>query len=1131
MAFDKRKALQNALAYTQQGKWDKAIAEYQAILKADPGDLTVCNNLGDLYARAGKPGDAIEKYLKLGDLYRADGLSVKAIAVYKKIGKLDPNRTEAYLACADLYQEQGLVGEAKVQLATVVEHYHKAGDTTKVIEVYQRLAQLDPTNHTLLTKLADLLAKQGLREAAAAEYGRAAHAAQAAGQTAESKRLFQKARDMLPDSPEPNLGLAEFQLREGLYAEAVSVLTKVTATDPANGRAWRLLGEAYGCLGQGPEAIGALEQAIALGLPEGEMGRPLSLALVQAGRTDEAIALCQRITEDALTREEPDAAVSLCQALVAVAPHLTALHAQLAALLTRLGRAEEARAATWALAAAYEAAGESEAAIHVYHQLLESDPSDAEAQARLEVLEAATAPPAAPEPEELPLPTVEAEPALLLETTAEVETAAPEVAEVALPTLEAEPQFLLETSAEESLAPAESEETFFNLMPGSAPTVAEAPPAEAPSEPPPEVGQAGGFGEIELPSIEFPTQEDSVELVEAGAAADDLPPVDFLGEGIAGLGALEAEEGASGEIAEQLAEAEVYLKYGLADKARERLSEVVRLAPDNLVAHRKLKAISLERNQVPEACKEILAIARILEARFQREAALREIQEGLELAPDAPDLQGYLAGLRRGVGVPSADVPAVPLPTEAPPIEELSLEIPDVVGAVEEPSLQAASPADWGIAPPVSEGAATAEAASVFDVPLDIGGEAALSSLSLGDEELPPELRALLEETDEGPAMLVEQAEPDHEQVMADDSAEATFYLEQGMPDEARAVYLRMQARDPQHPAVIGLGARLAAPTAAAVPEIQEALATPLAGNADTSAPPEVNPQSGLRDRLLPEEPSLDFEAEPLGSPFEPQGETQEPQPYELPVEVEKAQAAPDAAGLSAASGPESSVGGLGAKFTLTETGGAAPAEGFVNLGAELEEELAAEEQTAASPGGGPLMDGLLKEFQKGVLEHLDEKDFETHYNLGIAYKEMELYEEAVQEFRLAGRDPGRALACAELLGLCFLAMGQLDQAVLEYRAGLEIRGHPKEAYHALRYNLGVAYETQGDLARALEQFELVPAEDPRFREVRAKVQTLRERVPRPVVVPGPSAPDPTEAASARIREKEMRTKKRISFI
>ncbi|MBI4737529.1 MAG: tetratricopeptide repeat protein, partial [candidate division NC10 bacterium] len=264
MTFDKRKALQNALTFTQQGKWDKAIAEYQAILKADSRDLAVCNNLGDLYARAGRAAEAIEQYLKLGELYRADGLSVKAIAVYKKIVKLDSTRTEAHLACADLYEEQGLTGEAKLHLATVAEHYTKAGDSPKVVEIYQRLAQLDPANHTLLVKVGDLLLKEGMREAAAAEYERASQAAQAAGQIAESKRLLQKVRELAPDSAEANLSLAGLHLQEGKYAEAVEILTRVTAREAANAQAWRLLGEAHFGLGQTPEALTALEQAVAL---------------------------------------------------------------------------------------------------------------------------------------------------------------------------------------------------------------------------------------------------------------------------------------------------------------------------------------------------------------------------------------------------------------------------------------------------------------------------------------------------------------------------------------------------------------------------------------------------------------------------------------------------------------------------------------------------------------------------------------------------------------------------------------------------------------------------------------------------------------------------------------------------
>lgn len=247
MAFDKRKALQNALSYTQQGKWDKAIAEYQSIVKADPRDLTVCNNLGDLFARVGRTAEAIEQYLKLGELYRADGLSVKAIAVYKKIAKLDPSRTAAYLACADLYQEQGLVGEAKLQLATVAEHYSRASETEKLIGVYQRLAQLDPSNYVLAGKVADLLSREGMREEAAAEYARAAEAAQAAGQSVEGKRLLEKAREALPDSAGTNLSLGEWHLKGGLYAEAMDPLLKATAagrTMPRPGDSWakRMLG-------------------------------------------------------------------------------------------------------------------------------------------------------------------------------------------------------------------------------------------------------------------------------------------------------------------------------------------------------------------------------------------------------------------------------------------------------------------------------------------------------------------------------------------------------------------------------------------------------------------------------------------------------------------------------------------------------------------------------------------------------------------------------------------------------------------------------------------------------------------------------------------------------------------------
>lgn len=1122
MAFDKRKALQNALTYTQQGKWDRAIAEYQAIVKADPRDLTVCNNLGDLYARVGKPAEAIEQYLKLGELFRTDGLSVKAIAVYKKIVKLDPNRAAAYLACADLYQEQGLVGEAKVQLATVAEQYAKAGDTAKVIEVYQRLAQMDPANHLLLSKLADFMVKQGMLEEASAEYGRAAQAAQAAGLEAESRRLFKKAREALPDSPEANLGLAELQLQERKYAEAVEALTKVTTAETENGRAWRLMGEAYAGLGQADEAIRALQQAVTLGIPEAEVGRLLAVALAGAGRTDETMALCQRMTEDALSRGDADAAMDLCKEVLAAAPALAPMHAHLVGVLQQLGRQEEARSALWALASAHETNGETEAAIHVYHQLLESDPADTEARSRLEVLEAITAPPAPPE--ELLLPTGEEEP-LLLEAPTEA-PGAPTPA-FTLPTEAVEPDLFLETS---EAGPPPARELVESL-----PTVDLGGALEVEGISGLEIEAASPFAPAEteaLGGMSFPAEEPAAgsgEYTLAGQGA----AIDFLGEGMAGLGELGAEEGPSGEVAEKLAEAEVYLKYGLADKARDRLLEVVRLAPENLTAHRQLKAMYLDRHQASEVCGEILIIARILEGRQQREAALQEIQEGLTLQPGHAELQGLLAEVRRGPLAPAAEVP--PSPRRIAPVGAATVELPEPMAVPEEASL-AAAPAGWGLGFPPPEEPPSPETPGLdiptLEVPADLSAleepvpepvpamDAGPASVSLGDEELPPELRALLEESSDEQALVLEGGDAEPDQAMADDLAEGEFYLSQGMVEEAQAVHRRMQARNPEHPAVTKLAAQLAFSRPAAPPE---PLGVPMTPPVQEVAP---HPAPAAAQ---PAEPSVAFRLEDLPIwelpevtelPPDQEGRPAYPLPGEAAAEAPIPRAA--AVPVSEATPP---VPDVVPRFTVADSGGKAETGGFVNLGAELEQELAAEEQATSAPGGGPLIDGLLKEFQKGVREHLDEKDFETHYNLGIAYKEMELYDEAIQEFRLTGQDPKRSLLCADLLGLCYLAMGQPDQAIQELTAGLSIGGQSHEGYHPLRYDLGAAYEAKGDLARALEQYEILQAEDPRFRDVRAKVQALRERVPGRKSAP---APPPALQPGASPRQA---SNKKISFI
>ncbi len=161
MNKDKRKGLERALAYIQQGKLDRAFDAYQTVLKADPVDSNVLNALGDLCARMGNKAEAITYFMRLGGAYRDDGLTVRAIAVYKKVLKLDPSHTEASLACADQYAEQGLRAEAKQQFQGIADHYLRRGNLSKTLEIYEKMIRVDPAHRPTLSKVAGILTRPG----------------------------------------------------------------------------------------------------------------------------------------------------------------------------------------------------------------------------------------------------------------------------------------------------------------------------------------------------------------------------------------------------------------------------------------------------------------------------------------------------------------------------------------------------------------------------------------------------------------------------------------------------------------------------------------------------------------------------------------------------------------------------------------------------------------------------------------------------------------------------------------------------------------------------------------------------------------------------------------------------------
>jgi tetratricopeptide (TPR) repeat protein len=170
----------------------------------------------------------------------------------------------------------------------------------------------------------------------------------------------------------------------------------------------------------------------------------------------------------------------------------------------------------------------------------------------------------------------------------------------------------------------------------------------------------------------------------------------------------------------------------------------------------------------------------------------------------------------------------------------------------------------------------------------------------------------------------------------------------------------------------------------------------------------------------------------------------------------------------------------------------------FFNLAEELEKELAEDTPAVAAPAmagpeGEASLEDIFREFKKGVEQQLSAEDYETHFNLGIAYKEMGLVDEAIGEFQLASKDPARSVECCSMLGLCFLEKGMPQLAIKWYRKGLEAGTIRELETVGLLYDLGCVYQSTGDVDLAYRTFLEVYGLNTNYRDIVHRVRDLEE--------------------------------------
>jgi tetratricopeptide (TPR) repeat protein len=1038
MAYNKSKFVEAAQKLLNQGKVPQAIAEYQQILKYEPRDQVTLMTIGELYIRQGETIQAIDYFERLAQLFVTDGFLTKAIAVYKRIAKLAPEEIRPLEKLADLYVQQGVMSEARPLFLQLAELHLKNNKQPEAVALLKKLLAAEPDNLRIQIRLADLCQAMGQSGEALQGYVSAAQRALARGEQAECEKLADKALQIDPKNLDALIVKARAFSTAGNIKQATQILEKVPDLDKG-GEPAELLLDLYLKNDKWDEATTLAMNIFTADLKNFGATQKVTEGLLEAGQTDRAMKMVSQIRLPMLDAGEHE---PLERLLTELAARMPGRLEPLEWLVDTFGRTSDSFRLPDALANlgdALVAAGKLQRAKDVFQQLVDREPDSDAAKRKLSDVERRLGG-GAPE-----------EPTPAADVVVEADELRAEPPKAPTPKLRAEA---------EPLEPPQ-------------PTFGEQPAAPA------------GKGEPEL------------------------------------------DEETQKFIAQSLTDVDLFASYGLTQKAIGLLEAILRRAPTHTPTLEKLLDFVLGAGDDRRTAELAAQLEHIhagrgdtrsserfaeLRRRFQRAAGMSDEDIAAAVAAALPQTVDTVPVEEAAPAGATEAIPEIEVaPVQAAPVEE---EVPEIEVA-EEPSEAVKAKAKPAEAPKVEESEAESDWASVLE------------------ETREPEVKAGKKEA-KAPAPAAPPAPPHHEEEISMDELmvqeEAPVAADESMHEE-----LVPASEDTGHSEFV-VPAEETDPESWAAPEEKIPTETP-APAARTGAPHEdvpAHPETLLPDEELtalpvPEhaeiasekqEPALEEPEQPVHGKTAPEPEFELERDFELVLEPEEV-VPPHEMMNQVPTGKDAK-----APAKAEKPGAAFSSEDFLSdLAKELDglgiEELAAPKSQAKKPAEAkaappppvsepvkaqekPLEHEPLKEVFDEFRAELGEmgaedEDLETHYNLGIAFREMGLLEEAIGEFQKVAKanDRGKAfryaMQCSTLLGLAFMEKGQPDIAAIWYERALHTPDIDSESKLALRYDLGVAQESAGDLDAALKSFSQVYAVNIDYRDVAERIASLQK--------------------------------------
>jgi tetratricopeptide (TPR) repeat protein len=1148
-------------AYASQGFTVKAIAMYKKICKLQPS-LESLLKLAELYTQQGLFNDARAQYLQVAEEFLKAGELENAVRIFQKILEMDPENSTMRVRLAEVYIRLGKKTEAWQIFSSAAESLRSRGSLTAADEVLQRMLTLDPGNTyallmqgknlieagdaagavTALSKVSDIdsnpdglrdLLKAYLQSGQLSEAGGVANklltvhndlpaiasfadALMQAGQYENALQVFDQHAERLlaensdkvlealhtiighvrenPDSLQRLLDLfhkagetthvgevmellAHASVQSGDLPRARDLYQRLATIEPQNPLHMQNYQQVVSQLGgtSGSKLI-TPEEAVVL-IDDLEASAP---SIHQHYSDEIALAIRAALTDAELfiSYNMPAKALGPLVGALPMAPTDLRLNQRLAALHTRAGRFAEAGMCCRTLQSIYSEADHPEEATR-YGELADRYEDRAATRA------------ASAEAEEAPI-FLDAAPGSVegFADSTQIEEGRQDeiqVDEVPVDSESSTPEFSVDAVPGEHGAVAEVAADSRNASASHAgaspwPTLAAADDEITiePAENEFAVVDESSADAVASSEIDLSSEWDDSVSVEADEPAAGLPAA--KAERVA-AGAAEHEPESSEKADEAIEEIRFYLAHGMPEQA--------------MAALAKLQTLTTDRAKVAQLRAEVEAAATPEEEiAVAAEPEFEEITAGdipsLEAAADLPELD--------------APEPEVPAEDEAAAVQRVEMEPVDV----EPVEIEAVEVRSAGEIPADTEEPVAVEAAPpvVEEVPVEhipVVAEAAVEPV--------------LKTAARHPVPAIEHPQASIEPEIKPESAPDAGVLKEFVSDLETSLgdsFLPGTVVKPvAAPAIVVAVTKPAAKPAAQVPAAHAPVvhaatvhSEPAAGAPSTAAVLGefvADIEASLGEDFLKAAPVVD--SAPIAStsiaykPVAPLGQTAPAVPPVAPQPSTSPLAASAAASASATShvGPVVPAAWPAPALEIPAPHPAATAHAPVPSSSTANAAPVGKSSAFAEDAGVDLaeMFGELKQDLESDVASADE-DPETHYNLGIAFREMGLLDEAIGELQKACQFFDRGHAFPQImqtytwLANCFLEKGVPEAAVRWYDKALNVPGIDGETRVALHYELAAAYEAAGDKTSALKHFMNVYGNNIDYRDVAERIKALK---------------------------------------